>query len=456
MEGISARSASKALTARKNTTVEVEDEELVSISEEIFSEKKKRKSTPGKSTSKTSKKAKKAPEEERNEERAMSAANTHDTDEDEEVDSSDENPPLSDPVTFGAQKAMSFLVTLCERLDMRWQGATIRPDDAIWTKLGGTFVRKRHPEFRLTFSSFDSFHNQIGRFLAAMLYGMSDLEPKFTPGGAHVWRHGWMVSTTSLKCMHGSPMITKPRTVELNPTSEAGKRAIAEQNGSVEKNRYGKQVVVLRFDQNVVCAKDAEHSGFPYPHAMGSCGMVFSDAAKAMSAMRHDLEWTKALYPKAEKKRAEECVLISTNCNCNYAIESPISGRQTCRMIPYKLSGTDDITADVCRARPDMKAHKKFPHTMVFTCCNPQSSLTSGYGASGSRASRKNTDKTCAWRISSMDLRYAYVFATELVQTVLGVQAPTHVPEFRWNDRYAYKTEVIAPVCPVESDDPFA
>lgn len=363
--------------------------------------------------------------------------------------------PLSDPVEYGAQKAMKILTALCDRLDIRWQGCTIRPDDAIWTRVGGTFVRKRHPEFRLTFSSFDSFHNQVGRFLAAMVYGMADLEPKFVPGGAHVWRHGWEAHpNTQPKCLHGTSMFLKPRTVELNPTSEAGKRAIAEQNGQIQKNRFGKQVVVLRFDRNAVCAKDAEHTGFPYPHVIGSCGMVFSDAAKAVSAMRHDLEWTKALYPNAEKRRAEEHILISTNCNCNYAVQGPITGRQVCRMIPYKLSGTDDIASDAVRSRPDMKAHKKFPHTMVYTCCNPQS--PSGTDGPTARSARKTTDKTCAWRLSAMDLRHAYVFATELVLSAMGVQAPTHVPEFRWHDRFGFKTEVIAPVKPIEAGDPFA
>ncbi|QGQ63234.1 DNA-binding protein [Fowl aviadenovirus D] len=363
--------------------------------------------------------------------------------------------PLSDPVEYGAQKAMKILTTICDRLDIRWQGSTIRPDDAIWTRIGGTFVRKRHPEFRLTFSSFDSFHNQVGRFLAAMVYGMAELEPKFVPGGAHVWRHGWEASTnTTPKCLHGNAMFLKPRTVELNPTSEAGKRAIAEQNGQIEKNRFGKQVVVLRFDRNAVCSRDADHSGFPYPHVIGSCGMAFSDAAKAVSAMRHDLEWTKALYPNAEKRRAEEHILISTNCNCNYAVQGPISGRQVCRMIPYKLSGTDDIASDTARSRPDMKAHKKYPHTMVYTCCNPQS--PSGTDGPTSRSGRKTSDKTCAWRLSAMDLRHAYVFATELVLNAMGVQAPTHVPEFRWHERFGFKTEVIAPVKPVETGDPFA
>src|SRR5699024_430218 len=113
--------------------------------------------------------------------------------------------PLSDPVEYGAQKAMKILTTICDRLDIRWQGSTIRPDDAIWTRIGGTFVRKRHPEFRLTFSSFDSFHNQVGRFLAAMVYGMAELEPKFVPGGVHVWRHGWEASAnTTPKCLHGN------------------------------------------------------------------------------------------------------------------------------------------------------------------------------------------------------------------------------------------------------------
>ncbi|QGQ62436.1 DBP protein [Fowl aviadenovirus 10] len=358
-----------------------------------------------------------------------------------------------DPVTFSAQKAMAYLTTVCESLDMRWQGGTIEPLDAIWTKVAGLFMRRRHPEFRLTFSSFDSFYGQLGRFLAAMIYNLAGLEPKFVPGGAHVWRHGWKGATMP-KCFHGIPMSLKPRTVELNPTSEAGKRAIAEQGGHVEKNRFGRQVVVLRFDNNAVCAKDKEHNGFPYPHATGSCAMVFSDAQKALSAMKHDLSWTMALYPNADRSRIEQCVLISTNCNCNYGCEAPISGRQICRMTPYKLSGTDDITKDMLESRADMKAHHKHPHTMVYTCCNPQA--PGGSNPAGSSRAQRRTEKSCSWRISYMDLRYAYVFANELITTALGTEAATQVREFRWNDKYAYKTEVIAPVCPVTHSDPFA
>ncbi|WNM87951.1 DBP [Fowl aviadenovirus A] len=373
---------------------------------------------------------------------------------DEENASDEESPeaPLSDPVVYGAQRAMATVASICEALDLQWQGASVRPDDSIWTKMGGTYVRKKHPEFRLTFSSYDSFNAQVGRFLAAVIYSRAGLEPKFVPGGAHVWRHGWFPALQEPfpKCMHGVDMVTKPRTVELNPSSEAGKRALAEQNGVIEKNRFGRQVVVLRFDANAVCYKDQEHSGFPHPHAHGSCAMVFSDAAKAVSAMRHDIDWTKALYPNADKRRAEECVLISTNCNCNYASDRAISGRQFCKMTPYKLNGTDDITRDMVESRPDMKAHKKNPHTMVFTCCNPQAA------SGGAGRGLKKTEKTCAWRLSAMDLRYAYVFATELFTAVMGSSEPTHVPEFRWNESYAFKTEVLAPVSPIASDDPFA
>lgn len=360
---------------------------------------------------------------------------------------------VEDPVTYGSQKAMGFVVRICEALDLRWQGCTITPGDAIWAKIGGTFMRKKHPEFRLTFSSFDSFHCQIGRFVAAMIYGLAGLEPRFVPGGAHVWRHGWKGANVP-KCLHGSPMAIKPRTVELNPTSEAGKRAIAEQGGVIERNRFGRQVVVLRFDNNAVCAKDKDHSGFPYPHATGSCAMSFSDAQKALSAMKHDLMWTMALYPNADRSRIEQCVLISTHCNCNYANESPVSGRQTCRMTPYKLSGIEDITPEMAESRSDMKAHLKYPHTMVYTCCNPQAPGGNPIGGGG-RGPKRN-EKSCSWRLSYMDLRFAYAYASEIMVTLFGTEAPTHVPEFRWNDKYSYKTEVIAPVNPLTSSDPFA
>ncbi|WPS63621.1 DNA-binding protein [Aviadenovirus phalacrocoracidae] len=353
---------------------------------------------------------------------------------------------------FAAQRAMSYVEKLCDALDVKWQGVTIQPDNAVWSKLGGTYVRKKHPDYRLTFSTFDSFHNQIGRFLAAMVYNKAELEPKFVPGGAHVWRHGWFdkYDAEVPRCLHGMEMVIKPRTVELNPTSEAGKRALAEQNGQIDKNRFGRQIVVLRFDQNAVCYKDAKHTGFPHPHAQGSCAMSFSDAQKALSAMKHDLEWTSAIYPNADQKTAEERILICTSCCCNYAVEAPISGRQTCRMTAYKLSGTDNIGSEMCRQRKDMRAHKSNPNTMVFTCCNPQAP-----NGGGGRASKKN-EKTCGWRISSMDLRYAYVFANELFAHVFGKPHPTNVPEFKWNDSFAFKTDVITPVEPLDSVDMFA
>lgn len=362
-----------------------------------------------------------------------------------------------DPVSFGAQKAMGFVTAICDSLDLRWQGCSVQPLDAIWTKIGGTFMRKKHPDFRLTFSNFDSFHCQIGRFVAAMVYHLAGLEPRFVPGGSHIWRHGWKGCVTP-KCLHGSPMVVKPRTVELNPASEAGKRAIAEQGGNIERNRFGRQVVVLRFDNNTVCHKDKEHTGFLYPHATGSCAMSFSDGAKALSAMKHDIAWTLALYPKADRSRTEQCVLMSTNCNCNYAVESAVSGRQTCRMTPYKLSGIDDISTEMAEKRPDMKAHLKYPHTMVYTCCNPAAPGGTGSTAAGGGRGgpKRNPEKSCSWRISYMDLRYAYVYATEIVNTLLGMEAVSHVPEFRWSDKYAFKTEVIAPVNPLNNTDPFA
>lgn len=350
-----------------------------------------------------------------------------------------------------AQKAMAMLEKICNTLDIKWQGANIQPDNAIWSKIGGIFMRKCHPDFRLTFSNYDSFNNQIGRFVAAMIYAKSDLEPKFVPGGVYVWNHGWFDSDMP-RCLHGMEMSIKPRTMELNPSSEAGKRALGEQNGTIEKNRFGRQVVVLRYENNAVCFKDANHTGFPHPHAHGSCGMVFSDHEKALSAMKHDAQWTRALYPNADAKKTEECILLCVSCSCNYATETPIAGRQVCRMTAYKLSGIEDITQDMLKTRKDMKAHKTYPHTMVFTCCNPQSPNAS-VGRAG--VSKKN-EKTCGWRISAMDLRYAFVFAKEIFSNVFKTTQNANLTQFKWNDSFAFKTDVITPAEPLQSEDPFA
>lgn len=349
----------------------------------------------------------------------------------------------------GAQKALACIERICTVLDLKWLGTTLKPDDSIWSKIGGAFIRKHHPEYRLTFSSFESFNTQIGRFVAAMIYAKCEMVPKFVPGGVHVWRHGWF-NGENPKCLHGAEMVKKPRVVELNPSSEAGKRAIAEQNGTIEKNRFGRPVVVLRFDHNAVCYKDSNHNGFPHPHASGSCGMSFSDAVKAMSAMKHDVQWTKALYPNADAKKAEECILLCTSCNCNYTNENAVVGRQTCRMTPYKLSGVDDISIEMTKSRRDMKAHKDNPHTMVFTCCNPQTPT------SGGRSATKKNEKACGWRLSAMDMRYAYVFANELFAKVFGKPFRTNISEFKWNEAFAFKVEILNPVVPIQTTDPFA
>lgn len=369
------------------------------------------------------------------------------------TDPSSPNPP-QDPIIYNSQKAMAMLEKICDAIDLKWQGYDISPDSAIWSKIGGTYMRKKHPDYRLTFSAYDSYHTQIGRFLAAMVYHKAGLEPKFLPGGAFVWEHGWFLGRnddehTLPKCLHGCEMVIKPRTVELNPSSEAGKRAIADQGASLEKNRYGRQVVVLRFDNNAVCFRDQEHGGFPHPHAHGSCAMVFSDAHKAVSAMRHDIEWTVAMYPNADKKTASERILICGSCNCNYALEVPIGGRQLPKMTPYKLSGIDDISREMYKNRKDMQAHKANPHTMVYTCCNPQSS-------GGTRGAPKKAEKSCSWRISAMDLRYAYVMANEIYAAVFGKSVPANLQAFKWSDAYAFKTDVISPVNPLDTQDPFA
>ncbi|APO40954.1 DBP [Pigeon adenovirus 2a] len=371
-----------------------------------------------------------------------------------DLSSEEDGSSFTKPLVFNAQKAMGMMEKICEFLDIKWQGADIQPDNAIWNKIGGTFIRKKHPEYRPTFSTFDSLYSQFGRFVAAMVYAHSDLDPKFIPGGCHIWLHRWFehdgADNSPPRCMHGEEMIFKPRTIEMNPSSESGKRALAEQNGVLEKNRAGRTVVVLRFDHNVVCFKDVNNNAFNTPHAHGSCGMSFSDAMKAVSAMKHDIEWTAAIYPKANADLVRERVLICSSCSCNYATEGPIQGRQLCRMIPYKIAGASDITKDMSKGRPDMQAHKAYPHTMVFSCCNPQS-LQGGQGRN-----KMKTEKTCSWKISAMDLRYAYVFANELAFAVFGRYLPTNIPEFRWNEGYAFKTDVLNPVHPVDTADPFA
>ena len=375
----------------------------------------------------------------------------HESDDDgEEVDIANTKQSVQKAVIFGAQKTMGMLERLCNAFDLKWQGADTTPTNSIWVKLGAAVMRKKHADYRLTFTTFETMNSQLGRFLSALVYAKCDLETKFVPGGVAVWRHGWFNSKTP-KCLHGIEMVPKPRTIEMNPTSEAGKRAIAEQGAVLEKNRYGRHVVVLRYENNVVCFKDADHSGFPHPHASGSCAMVFSDASKALSAMTHDIKWTMALYPRADRSKAEQLMMISLNCHCNYASDAMNVGRQQCKMTPYRVSGADEITEAMCAGRPDMKAHKNHPNTMVYTCCNPQGPLTTA----GNRGTLRRSVKSCGWRISAMDLRYAFVFANEVFEEVFGEQQKAKLVDFKWSEKQAFKTEIITPIAPTDREEMF-
>lgn len=358
--------------------------------------------------------------------------------------------PGSNLLEFAAQKAMSMLTQLCDAFNVKWSGANIQPLNAVWAKLASAFMRRIHPEFRCTFSSFESFNCQIGRFIAAMVYFKCELAPKFLPGGVYIWRHDWIDRKGNVrpKCLHGVEMVIKPRTVELSAVSEAGKRAVGEQGATIEKNRFGKSVVILRFDKNIVCFKDSNHGGFPNPHASGSCAMVFSDSDKAISAIKHDIEWTKAIYPNVPSQKVEERILIVGNCSCNYASESCIQGRQLCKMVPYKMNGTDDISDEVAASRPDMEAHKVYGHTMVFMCCNPNNSRP------GPNQPPK-MDRTCAWKLSAIDLRFSYIFANEVFNHVFGSTVNPKLTEFKWINGYAFKTDVIQPAIVQHSTELF-
>lgn len=362
-------------------------------------------------------------------------------DENEGEEEEEEQPaPGTNLLEFAAQKAMSMLTQLCDAFNVKWHGANIQPLNAVWAKMASAFMRRSHPEFRCTFSSFESFNAQMGRFLAAMIYHRAELAPKFLPGGVYIWRHDWVDRKGQYhpKCLHGMEMVVKPRTVELSAVSEAGKRAVGEQGATIEKNRFGKPVVVLRFDNNVVCFKDANHGGFPNPHASGSCAMVFSDSEKAIAALKHDIEWTKAIYPNVPPQKVEERILIVGNCSCNYASDGCIQGRQLCKMVPYKMNGSDDITDEVARSRADMAAHKNYGHTMVFMCCNPNNSRP------GPNQPPK-IERTCSWKLSAIDLRFAYIFANEMYNHVFGTTVSPKLTEFKWFNGFAFKTEVIQP-----------
>lgn len=295
----------------------------------------------------------------------------------------------------------------------------ILPISDYWAKLVESYCKKFKPNLIFTISNQRSFYHFTGRLLASFIYEICELDCHFNALGANIWVHQWEAENNNFifRCFHGLKMVNKPITYILTPGSQEGAKALSAGEGKMEKGKNQKDIIKLTNFDNIVCPYDKDVT-FPTIHASDSCGINFSNYNKAKQAFMHNIEWTAAMFPKANRSELESKIILVTKCFCNFGNELPQVGRQLCKMTAYEIPGAADLDEEVCN-NPMQKATAKFRNTFVFQCCNP---ITS-------KRTKQDNHKHCDFKLSLIDVRLAMIVSKEIWSKTKEM-----IPEFELND----------------------
>nr|UNI81665.1 DBP [Human mastadenovirus C] len=307
-----------------------------------------------------------------------------------------------------------------------------------------TWLNEEHRGLQLTFSSNKTFVTMMGRFLQGYLQSFAEVTYKsFEPTGCALWQHRCTETEGELKCLHGSSMVNKEHVIEMDVTSENGQRALKEQasRAKIVKNRWGRNVVQIANTDARCCLHDASCPANQFSGK--SCGMFFSEGAKAQMAFRQMQAFLRALYPNAESGHGH--LLIPLRCDCNSKPgHAPFLGRQVPKITPFALSNAEDLDAELISDR-SVLASVKYPALLVFQCCNPVYRNSRAQGAG----------PNCDFKISAPDLMNALVLTRSLWNENFPELPRLVVPEFKWGTRYQYRN-VSLPVAHGDSrQNPF-
>ncbi|ALB78148.1 DBP [unidentified adenovirus] len=352
---------------------------------------------------------------------------------------------VDDEIEVCHQKAMQYAAGLCALYGCQTD-VNILPTSDFWAKLVETYVKKSKPDLNLTISSAKSFYHFCGRILASFIYNETGLECHFNCLGANIWIHNW--KEDSIRCFHGTMMISKPITYNLSPQSDEGIRAITSGEGKIEKGKNQKDVIKLTNYSNIVCAEDINIQ-WPVVHSAESCGMNFGNKDKAKAAYLHNISWTSAMFPKANKTEIAEKMIIVTKCFCNYGHDNIQLGRQCCKMTAFEIPGAGDIDPDSCTDQM-MLCTYQHRQTFVFQCCNPMNYKKT--------TKEKEAQKHCDFKLSMIDLRQAMKISKDIwskLKETLGDGSPTKInlPIFMFNPKkHCFKQAIVAQH-EVESDE---
>lgn len=282
----------------------------------------------------------------------------------------------------------------------------------------------------LTYTTQKTFVAAMARFVFDFTMRHCNMvgKPNVNVTGASIWTHG---CDSEIKCLHGSAMIQKEQTIEMDVTSENGQRALKEQpqKAKVTTNRWGRNIVQLRNSDALACVHDA--NSLPGNYNGKSCGMFYNDGTKALQAFRQIMSFQLAAYPKMPY--AGTRLLMPLKCDCNYLNTGlPILGRQVCKVTPFVLTtpqGVDESSI----SDATVLASVRNPALLVFQCCNPVY-----------RGSKGGNQKNCDFKISAPDFINALQMAKRFWSAYFpDAPAKVIIPEFKWSHQYQYQNSIL-------------
>ncbi|UJZ92514.1 DNA-binding protein [Barthadenovirus sternae] len=323
------------------------------------------------------------------------------------------------------QAAVDIIMKIGDFVKVDVTGCTFHPNENVLEKIFSQVLKKsKHVPL---YSNNKTMAIVGGRFLYAAISHEVELAPNFNMSGCALWVHDW---DDTPRCYHGTKMLMRDNVLEMPPTSEAGMSALKDGRGILCANKWGKQVVKIVQENSMICPEDNMQQRFGQ-NSNNSCGMSFSDGKKAQIALRNSIEFTSAIFPKTDMKH---CLLIVENCECNYANRA-ILGRQIAKMIPFALTGVDNVSVEDLDPVKSVAVH--YPAVFVYQCCN----------FSGGK--RGGNVKSCEFKISFPDVIQAMILARNLWYDVFKKQMPISFPHFKWDPAKQVKNAVLpsAEVC---------
>ncbi|QGX41982.1 DNA binding protein [Gould's wattled bat adenovirus 1] len=343
------------------------------------------------------------------------------------------------------QKAMDIAVSILHPLKVDTKKLTMCPDmDTLecFSKGVQAWMNEHRLTVPLTYTTMKTFKSLVARFLISFVVKAADLSTgSWSPSGCYIWRHK-SSEERGLHCFHGTTMIAKDHLVEMDLTSENAQKALKEtpEKAKVMANRWGRQVVQIVNSDAACCFADVGCLGGNF--SAKSCGLFYTEGAKALTAFKQIGAYQAASYPQMEDPY--ELMLIPVKCDCNWSTFTIQHGRQMCKVAPFAITGVSNIDRDQVED-PKVLASVENPAVLVFQCCNPV--------YKGSKAATATGNKNCDFKASAPDVLSALQLAKKIwASCVKDVPPPVKFPEFKWSTQYQVQNLVLP--TGVEDDDP--